>query len=139
MRPHPLPIEYPRVDTVANPQAVTFRPHDSGEQQRGDGWPKIVAISPNLSTGRKLSVVWGVHCVIAQDARDLDDVVDRACRMAVRDGFAKIGQRIIIVAGVPLRTPGATNMMRLAFVGDEAAESVPLFQAAEDRRQKTGV
>src|SRR6266498_2019140 len=99
----------------------------------------IIAISPNLSTGRKLSLVWGVHCVIAQDARDLDDVVDRACRMAVRDGFAKIGQRIIIVAGVPLRTPGATNMMRLAFVGDEAAESVPLFQAAEDRRQKTGV
>ena len=39
----------------------------------------IIAISPNLSTGRKLSVVWGVHCVIAQDARDLDDVVDRAC------------------------------------------------------------
>ncbi|HEX9321882.1 MAG TPA: pyruvate kinase [Xanthobacteraceae bacterium] len=99
----------------------------------------IIAISPNLSTGRKLSLVWGVHCVIAQDARDLDDVVDRACRMAVRDGFAKIGQRIIIVAGVPLRTPGATNMMRLAFVGDEAAESVPLFQAAEEQRQRTGV
>ncbi len=89
----------------------------------------IIAISPNLSTGRKLSVVWGVHCVIAQDARDLDDVVDRACRMAVR----------IIVAGIPLRTPGATNMMRIAFVGDEAAESTPLFQAADDRRQKTGV
>jgi pyruvate kinase len=99
----------------------------------------IIAISPNLSTGRKLSVVWGVHCVIAQDARDLDDVVDRACRMAVRDGFAKIGQRIIIVAGVPLRTPGATNMMRIAFVGDEAAETAPLFQTAEDARQKTGV
>src|SRR6266540_841705 len=29
----------------------------------------IIAISPNLSTGRKLSLVWGVHCVIAQDAR----------------------------------------------------------------------
>jgi pyruvate kinase len=99
----------------------------------------IVAISPNVSTGRKLSLVWGVHCVIAQDARDLDDVVDRACRMALRDGFAKVGQRIIIVAGVPLRVPGATNMMRLAFVGAEAAESVPLFQTAEERRQPTGV
>jgi pyruvate kinase len=99
----------------------------------------IIAISPNFSTGRKLSLVWGVHCVIAQDARDLDDVVDRACRMAVRDGFAKIGQRIIIVAGVPLGTPGATNMVRIAYVGDEAAESVPLFQAAEDTREKTQV
>src|SRR5262249_58208910 len=73
----------------------------------------IVAISPNVSTGRKLSLVWGVHCVIAQDARDLDDVVDRACRMALRDGFAKVGQRIIIVAGVPPRVPGATQLERL--------------------------
>jgi len=99
----------------------------------------IIAISPNLATGRKLSLAWGVHCVIAQDARDLDDVVDRACRMAVRDGFAKIGQRIIIVAGVPLGLPGATNMVRIAFVSDEAAESVPLFQTPEEMRQRTGV
>src|SRR5260370_9408181 len=63
----------------------------------------IIAISPNLSTGRKLSVVWGVHCAIAQDARALDAACARACRMAVRDGFAKIGQRILIVAGIPLR------------------------------------
>ena len=44
-------------------------------------------------------------------------MVDRACRLAFREGFAKAGQRIIIVAGVPLGTPGATNMVRIAFVG----------------------
>jgi pyruvate kinase len=79
--------------------------------------PLIVAISPNLSTGRRLALVWGVHCVVAEDARDQDDMVDRACRTAFKDGFAKAGQRIIIVAGVPLGTPGATNMVRIAFVG----------------------
>ena len=84
----------------------------------------IVAISPNVSTGRKLSVVWGVHCVVAADARDLDDMVERACRIAFTEGFARAGQRIIIVAGVPLRTPGATNMVRIAFVGGTAAEEV---------------
>ena len=81
----------------------------------------IVAISPNLAAGRKLAVVWGVHCVVAEDARDQDDMVDRACRIAFKDGFAKAGQRIIIVAGVPLGTPGATNMVRIAYVGSEAA------------------
>jgi pyruvate kinase len=99
----------------------------------------IIAISPNVSTGRKLSLVWGVHCVVAQDARDLDDVVDRACRMAVRDGFAKVGQRIIIVAGVPLGTPGATNMVRIAFVSDEAAEHIPLFDSADHRHEMSNV
>jgi pyruvate kinase len=84
----------------------------------------IVAISPNLSTGRRLSVAWGVHCVVAEDARDLDDMVERACRIAFKEGFARTGQRIIIVAGVPLGTPGATNMVRIAFVGSDATTEV---------------
>jgi pyruvate kinase len=81
----------------------------------------IVAISPNLATGRKLSVAWGIHCIVAEDAHDQDDMVVRACRLAFQDGFAKAGRRIIIVAGVPLGTPGATNMIRVAFVGADAA------------------
>jgi pyruvate kinase len=82
----------------------------------------IVAISPKMTTGRKLSMAWGVHCVVAEDARDQDDMVNRACRIAFRDGFAKAGQRVIIVAGVPLGTPGATNMVRIAFVGSETID-----------------
>ncbi len=81
----------------------------------------IVALSPNPSTGRRLSVVWGVHCVITEDAHDQDDMVERACRIAFKDGFAKAGQRVIVVAGLPLGTPGATNMLRIAYVGSEAA------------------
>jgi pyruvate kinase len=46
-------------------------------------------------------------------------MVDRACRIAFREGFAKPGQRIITVAGVPFGTPGATNMLRIAYVGSE--------------------
>jgi pyruvate kinase len=83
--------------------------------------PPVVALSPNLSTGRKLAVAWGVHCVVTEDAHDQDDMVDRACRIAFKEGFAKPGQRVIVVAGVPLGTPGATNMLRIAYVGQEAA------------------
>jgi pyruvate kinase len=64
--------------------------------------------------------VWGVHCVVAEDAKDQDDMVQRACRLAFKDSFAKPGQRVIIVACVPLGTPGATNMLRITFVGAEA-------------------
>src|SRR5258705_1276035 len=81
----------------------------------------IVAISPRLSTGRRLSLIWGVHCIVAEDAHDLDDMVERACRLAWKDGFSQVGQRVIIAAGVPLGTPGATNILRVAFVGAEAA------------------
>jgi pyruvate kinase len=79
--------------------------------------PPTIALSPNLATGRRLALVWGVHSVVTEEAGDIDAMVARACRIAFRDGFARSGQRVIVVAGVPLGTPGATNMVRIAFVG----------------------
>lgn len=78
----------------------------------------ILALTPIVSTGRRMALTWGLHCVLTKDPEDLDDMVDKACRISYQEGFAKPGQRVIITAGVPLGTPGATNMLRIAFVGD---------------------
>ncbi len=83
----------------------------------------IIALSPNLRTIRRLSVVWGIHCVQTEDAVSLEDMVDRACVIAYQEGFARPGDRIAITAGVPLGTPGATNMLRIAFVRQDGAGS----------------
>lgn len=81
----------------------------------------IIALSPILNTARRLSLLWGTHCVVTPDASDLDDMVERASRIAREEGFADGGDRVIITAGVPLRTPGTTNMLRIAYVQDAAA------------------
>jgi pyruvate kinase len=78
-----------------------------------------IALSPNLITARRLALVWGIHAVFTEDARDVNDMVERACRFAYREGFAKPGQRVLIVAGIPFGTPGATNMVRIAFLGSD--------------------
>jgi pyruvate kinase len=77
----------------------------------------IIALTPMIETARRLSLAWGLHCVHTEDAHDLDDVVERAARIAFREGFAREGERIVVTAGVPLGTPGATNLLRVAFVG----------------------
>jgi len=46
-------------------------------------------------------------------------MVSRAGSIALETGFAKAGQRVIIVAGVPLGAPGTTNMVRIASVGPD--------------------
>lgn len=79
----------------------------------------IIALSPILATARRLSLLWGTHCVVTDDASDLDDMVDRACRITFDEGFGKAGDRIIITAGVPLGTPGSTNMLRIAYIGTD--------------------
>lgn len=83
----------------------------------------IIALSPNLRTVRRLSIVWGIHCILTEDAISLEDMVDRACIIAYQEGFARPGDRIAITAGIPLGTPGATNMLRIAFVRQDGAGS----------------
>ncbi len=79
----------------------------------------VIALSPVVGTARRLSLAWGLHCVVSEDANDEEDMVDRACRISYSESFARPGQRIIITAGVPFGTPGSTNMLRIAFVGSD--------------------
>jgi pyruvate kinase len=79
----------------------------------------IIAPTPDLATTRRLCLVWGTHSVLTEDIRDFDDMVKRAAQIARQEGFAQAGERIVITAGVPLGTTGATNMLRVAFVEDE--------------------
>ena len=76
----------------------------------------ILALSPVPQTARRLALSWGIRCVITADAKDLDDMVERACRIAKEEKVAKKGERIIITAGVPLSTSGSTNMLRIAYI-----------------------
>ena len=79
----------------------------------------IMVLTPVVETARRLAVVWGVHAVVTDDARDERDMADRACRHAFIEGFAKPGERVIVVAGVPFGKSGGTNNLRIATVADE--------------------
>jgi pyruvate kinase len=81
----------------------------------------VLALTPRRETARRLALVWGVHPIVTKDASDIDDMAFRACKFAVREGYADVGDRIIVVAGMPFGTPGATNMVRIAFVTQEHA------------------
>jgi pyruvate kinase len=61
---------------------------------------------------------------VTEDARDLDDMVNRACRIVHAEGFGKPGDRLIITAGVPLGTPGNTNMLRIAYIAADGKSGI---------------
>ena len=77
----------------------------------------MIALTPRETTARRLAVAWGLHAVVTEDAHDVDDMTGRACALACSEGFAAPADRVLIVAGVPFGSPGATNMLRMAFIG----------------------
>jgi pyruvate kinase len=78
----------------------------------------ILCLTSMQQTARQLSLVWGIHCVISADLKRFSEMAEKACRIAQREEFARTGERLVITAGVPLGTPGSTNILRVAWIED---------------------
>jgi pyruvate kinase len=76
----------------------------------------ILVLTAKIATARALSLAWGAHCVHTADIKRFSDMVDKACRIALQQEIAKVGDRLVITAGVPFGTPGSTNILRVAWV-----------------------
>jgi pyruvate kinase len=96
--------------TYTNTGSTTLR----AARERPD--VRILCLTPNLNTARRLTLAWGVHAVHSKDAQNFADMVRRAVRVAREANIARDGQRLVITAGVPFGTPGATNILRIAYV-----------------------
>ncbi|MDP1840185.1 MAG: pyruvate kinase [Reyranella sp.] len=96
--------------TYTNTGSTTLR----AARERPD--VRILCLTPNIDTARRMTLTWGVHPVHAGDAHNFADMVQRAVSVARKEELAKEGERLVITAGVPFGTPGATNILRIAYV-----------------------
>jgi pyruvate kinase len=74
----------------------------------------IIALTSVQGTARRLSLTWGTNCAIVPQVDRFKHAVLAAIHVAVREGFAKETDRIVVTAGVPFNTPGSTNILRVA-------------------------
>lgn len=80
----------------------------------------ILVLTPERDTARRLGLLWGTHAVNTRDVDSFEEMVAKAKRMALRHGIAKAGDRVIVCAGVPFKTPGSTNVLHVVTIlGDE--------------------
>jgi pyruvate kinase len=80
----------------------------------------ILSLSPNLSTVRYLTLVWGVHTVKANIVKAIGEI-KQACRFAVQEGFTAPDKPIILIGGMPFDKHGTTNLLRIAWPNEEIA------------------
>jgi pyruvate kinase len=76
----------------------------------------ILALSRHLSTIRRLNLCWGVYPVLVSDWKDTDEMLERSKKMPKELGLASVGDRIVIIAGVPISTRGTTNLIKVEIV-----------------------
>ncbi len=76
----------------------------------------ILALSRHFSTVRSLNLCWGVTPLLVSDWRDTDDMLERAKEIPKKIGLAAKGDRIVIIAGVPISIAGTTNLIKVEVV-----------------------
>jgi pyruvate kinase len=72
----------------------------------------IVAVSPEEATLRRVGLYWNTVGVPAAFQEDVNDMVESSKSAMLQSGFATRGDRVVIVAGVPIDEPGTTNTIK---------------------------
>ena len=79
-----------------------------------------MAMTASLAVARRLGLQWGVHAVHSRDVSNFEEMVGKAKRMVLRHHLARSGDRVVLMAGVPFKTSGSTNVIHVVkLVGDE--------------------
>ena len=73
----------------------------------------IIGMTPRLATARRLPLVWGVHPVLCREVESVPEMSELARETVLEEGFGKIGQTIVISAGMPFGIAGTTNLLHI--------------------------
>jgi len=105
-------------ETIAAACIVTYTSSGSTAQRASRERPAvpILCLTGRTQTARRMTLSWGVQCYFSHDVSTIDEMVGYAQESAKTAGIATSGERIVITAGMPFGTPGATNMLRVAWV-----------------------
>ncbi len=105
--------------------AVTYTSSGATAQRISRVRPRspILSLTPNVDVARRLALVWGVSSRMSADAQNIEDIVAIASDAAQAEGLCETGRPLVVAAGVPFGKPGSTNLMRIVWPSEIAAES----------------
>jgi pyruvate kinase len=78
----------------------------------------LLAFTPEPSVRSQLALTWGVETFITPTVQHTDEMVRQVDTAMLENGRGMRGDVVVIVAGSPPSTPGATNLIRVHRLGD---------------------
>ncbi len=77
----------------------------------------IYAVTHEPRTLNRLALVWGVEAFICPRYDTTDEMLEMAEKVVVERGLLKEADKVVITAGVPVGTPGQSNLIKVHVVG----------------------
>ena len=74
---------------------------------------RIIAMSPNESVSKKLSLIWGLETEHIKDFKSTDEMILSVNKFIKENKILRKNDQFILIAGVPVGVSGTTNMIRV--------------------------
>jgi pyruvate kinase len=82
----------------------------------------IFAVTPNEGSMRRLALIWGVIPILGAIARTTDEMFELAVERVMQAGYIRLGDIVVITAGVPVGRSGTTNLIKVHQLGEMLAK-----------------
>ena len=73
----------------------------------------VLAVTAEPKVYRQLALQWGVVPMLTDEQPRYDAMLHAARERILGHGYARRGDRVVVIAGVPFDVPGATNMAKV--------------------------
>jgi pyruvate kinase len=79
---------------------------------------RLLVFTPDENVQRQMALLWGAEAYLVWTVRTTDEMVRQVDSALVQRGVCHLNDLVVIVAGTPPTTPGATNTIRVHHIGD---------------------
>ncbi len=79
---------------------------------------RILVFTPDENVQRQLALLWGADAYLTWTVKTTDEMVRQVDSALVQRGVCRPNDLVVVVAGTPPATPGATNTIRVHHIGD---------------------
>lgn len=79
----------------------------------------VLCMTPSATTQRRMALVWGVTPLQVDEFTTIDEMISIIIRALHDKGLVELGDRLVIIAGVPFGIDGQTNLIKIHVVGQE--------------------
>ena len=93
--------------------ATTRSGHTAMQISRFKPKQKLIALSPDETTVRRLCLYWGCMPSLVAEAKDTDERIEKAALSALETGKVQKNDTVVITSGHPAWVEGTTNMLRV--------------------------
>jgi pyruvate kinase len=79
---------------------------------------RVLVLTPDENVLRQMALLWGAEAYLVWTVKTTDEMVRQVDSALVQRGVCHPNDLVIVLAGTPPTTPGATNTIRVHHIGD---------------------